>query len=77
MRLESFLQVPKGGLDWTCPADFNGEFGHESILYWGEVNTPEAKESITKRIDYIKKFPRDNLDYPNNPYKEDLAFYFE
>ena len=55
MRLESFLQVPKGGLDWTCPSDFNGDFGHESILYWGDVSTPEAKESMTKRIDYIKE----------------------
>lgn len=25
MRLESFLQVPKGGLDWTCPAEFEGK----------------------------------------------------
>ncbi|GFH44275.1 hypothetical protein CTEN210_00749 [Chaetoceros tenuissimus] len=55
MRLESFLQVPKGGLDWTCPSDFNGEFGHASTLYWGEVNTPEAKESMTNRIEYIKE----------------------
>ena len=30
-----------------------------------------------EKIDYIKKFPRDYLDHPNNPYKEDLAFYFE
>lgn len=24
-KLESFLQVPKGGLDWTCPSDFLGD----------------------------------------------------
>mgnify|MGYP001162260822 FL=1 len=35
------------------------------------------KRYQSEKIDYIKKFPRDNLDYPNNPYKEDLAFYFE
>ncbi|GFH55460.1 hypothetical protein CTEN210_11936 [Chaetoceros tenuissimus] len=24
-KLESFLQVPKGGLNWTCPKDFRGD----------------------------------------------------
>ncbi|GFH44274.1 hypothetical protein CTEN210_00748 [Chaetoceros tenuissimus] len=31
MRLESFLQVPKNGLDWTCPSDFAGD-SQDSIM---------------------------------------------
>ena len=26
--------------------------------------------------EYVKNFPIKNLDYPNNPYKEDLTFSF-
>lgn len=29
------------------------------------------------KIEYVKNFPRKNLDFANNPFKEDLAFYFE
>ena len=31
MRLESFLQVPKNGLDWRCPSDFAGD-SQDSIM---------------------------------------------
>ena len=30
-----------------------------------------------KKVEYINKFPVKGLDYPCNPYKEDLTFSFE
>lgn len=34
------------------------------------------KNIQTDEGDYIKNFPIENLDYPNNPYKKDLTFSF-
>ena len=35
------------------------------------------KKYSPKAIEYVNKFPIKNIDYPNNPYKEDLAFTFQ
>ncbi|GFH50743.1 hypothetical protein CTEN210_07219 [Chaetoceros tenuissimus] len=31
MRLEHYLQVPKNGLDWACPSDFEGDTGSRDV----------------------------------------------
>jgi len=35
------------------------------------------KEYYPQQISYERNFPRDNLDFPNNPHKEDISFSFE
>jgi len=41
-----------------------------------EMTMINKKNQINK-IEYIKTFPREHLDFANNPYKEDMVFYFE
>ena len=54
---------------------------HFSKLDTGLPLIPEItlinKKYSPKKIDYITNFPIKDLDYPNNPYKEDLVFNFE
>ena len=35
------------------------------------------KKYTPKKIEYVNNFPIKNIDYPNNPYKEDLVFSFQ
>ena len=35
------------------------------------------KKYIKEKKNYVTNFPIKNLDYPNNPYKEDLVFNFQ
>ncbi|GFH61044.1 hypothetical protein CTEN210_17520 [Chaetoceros tenuissimus] len=54
MRLESFLEVPGGGLDWTCPSDFEGRksLGMNPVLP-GETQ-PHFFSVLNKFIDEMK-----------------------
>lgn len=33
------------------------------------------KKYILRKKDFIKSFPKNDLDSPNNPYREDLSFF--
>ena len=35
------------------------------------------KKYAPKNVEYVSNFPIKGLDYPNNPYKEDLIFNFQ
>ena len=37
---------------------------------------PLNKKCILGKKEFIKSFPRNDLDSPNNPNREDLSFYF-
>ena len=42
-----------------------------------EITLLNKKYMKEKKVEYINKFPIEGLDYPCNPYKEDLTFSFE
>ena len=42
-----------------------------------EITFLNKKYIREKKVEYINKFPIEGLDYPCNPYKEDLTFSFE
>ena len=58
MRIEHYVQVPKNGLDWTCPSDFKGD---SQDLHLTRINA-KVKQRALGMISNIKPQTTDTLD---------------